>query len=77
MIQMNQQNLVLSGGEDYQLLFTVSKKDESLFQRKMKQKGFKFYKIGCVTGQKKSLKVFNQSGDLIILKNKGYDHFKK
>lgn len=59
--------LVLSGGEDYELLFTA----RPGFERKLERK---FFKIGMIT-RKKGLKVLDKEGKEIRLKRKGYDHF--
>ena len=64
----------LSGGEDYELCFTASKKHRPLIQQIAKQQNSPLTKIGVIT---KSLDftIINRDGTLYSLKNKGYDHF--
>lgn len=69
-------SLVLAGGEDYELLFTVRAGKENLFQAHARRKGFQFFQIGVV---KKGHKVeaVDRDGAVIKLKSMGYDHFLK
>lgn len=59
--------LVLSGGEDYELLFTARPAVEQKLAGK-------FFKIGVMT-KGKGLKIFDRRGKEMRLKKKGYDHF--
>ncbi|MDO8519168.1 MAG: AIR synthase-related protein, partial [Deltaproteobacteria bacterium] len=58
--------LALSGGEDYELLFTARPAARNKLRR--------FYKIGRIT-KKNGLKVLDQ-GKEIRFERKGYDHFR-
>ena len=70
-------DLVLCGGEDYELLWTVSKNKEKDFIQKCKKSGFEFYKIGQVTSKKTGLKIFDNAKNTINISKKGHDHFQK
>lgn len=70
-------DLVLCGGEDYELLWTVSKNKEKYFMQKCKKSGFEFYKIGQVTSKKTGLKIFDNAKNTINISKKGHDHFHK
>ncbi len=61
----------LSGGEDYELLFTVPKKKI--------QKALELFPhgwIGEITKDKK-IKVLDQTGREVMIRNTGYEHFKE
>lgn len=67
------ERLVLAGGEDYELLFTVNTNLEKKFLVQAAQKGFNFYRIGKI--QKKGLRIMNGKRK-IRLQQTGFDHFK-
>lgn len=69
-------SLVLTGGEDYELLFTVRAGKENFFQAHARRKGFKFFQIGVVKKRNK-VEVVDRDGSIIKLKSMGYDHFLK
>ena len=64
----------ISRGDDYQILFTASPSKSRIIANIGKSLGIKISKIGkiCKHGQKSQL--FNQIGEQITLKNKGYFH---
>ncbi|MFQ6083538.1 MAG: thiamine-phosphate kinase [Candidatus Aminicenantia bacterium] len=66
-------DLALHGGEDYQLLFTVSPTKMKEVANLKKKVNF----IGYITDRKNQLTIVNQKGEEIPLKVKGYEHFKK
>ena len=69
---INEQELVLSGGEDYYLLFTVSEKNESILKGELD--GYTL--IGSITETPESLQV-SKSGTVIEIPRLGFDHFLK
>lgn len=67
---INEYELVLAGGEDYILLFTLSPGNEL----KLRQKGLKFHIIGAVNAKKNEL-IVTHYGEIVQVKREGYDHF--
>jgi thiamine-monophosphate kinase len=68
----NEYEIVLGGGEDYVLLFTISR--ENLLKLEKENPGY--YIIGEVTGTPGSLEVEHNGKD-IQTTHLGYDHFEK
>ncbi|OPY76523.1 MAG: Thiamine-monophosphate kinase [Syntrophorhabdus sp. PtaU1.Bin058] len=64
--------LALSGGEDYQLLFTFPRDKAAVIER-IREKGFAISIIGEVVRQR-GVRVFDGDRE-IKLKTKGYEHF--
>ena len=64
----------LSDGEDFELLFTLSKKDEKFLLRK-KHKSFDFYFIGEIIAVKKKIILIKKDGSQQIIPFKGFTHF--
>ena len=64
----------ISKGDDYQILFTASKKKSRIINRTFKSLGIKISKIGniCIGSQKPQ--IIDEKGNKIALKNKGYFH---
>ena len=67
---INEYELVLAGGEDYILLFTLSPENEL----KLRQKGLKYHIIGEVNTRKNEL-VITHHEKIIQIKKEGFDHF--
>ena len=65
-------NQALSDGEDFELLFTLSKEKAKELTRKAK---FKFVVMGEIVAQKEGLGLVDSKGLQIPLKVKGYKHF--
>ena len=63
------QELVLAGGEDYQLLFTIS----PLQERRLRQTGMTYHVIGKTTRQRR-LRVL-ENGQPLKISHLGFDHF--
>jgi len=66
----NEYELVLSGGEDYVLLFTISPKNELY----LKKENTQYYIIGQVNNNQDEL-IVKHNNKTIKLKDYGYDHF--
>ena len=64
----------ISKGDDYQILFTASKKKSRIINKTFKSLGIKISKIGsiCVGSQKPQ--IIDEKGNKIALKNKGHFH---
>jgi len=65
---------VLAGGEDYVLLFTLSKENEQ--KMRIEHPGMEYYIIGEIDDNPGQLRV-ESSGKTIHTPSLGYDHFKK
>lgn len=66
----NEYEFVLSGGEDYVLLFTISPKNELY----LKKENTQYYIIGQVNNNQDEL-IVKHNNKTIKLKDYGYDHF--
>ena len=64
----------VSKGDDYQILFTASKKKARIIKRTFKYLGIKISRIGniCVGTQKSQ--IIDEKGNKIAIKNKGHIH---
>ncbi|MEN8223574.1 MAG: thiamine-phosphate kinase [Acidobacteriota bacterium] len=67
---LNEVELVLSGGEDFALLFTISPENE----KKMRDKVAGYHIIGKVTDEK-GVRA-ESAGEVISFESTGFDHFK-
>lgn len=65
----------LSGGEDYELLFTIPPEKRFRLEKMSKQTGLPVTCIGEITGNKLELLVKDKAGKQICLKNEGFNHF--
>jgi thiamine-monophosphate kinase len=68
--------LPLSGGEDYELLFTSPPGKKSAVDSALNDTGTRFAVIGEITACG-GLSLFTASGSEYSVKNKGYDHFSR
>lgn len=67
---------MLSGGEDYQLLFTAASKNSSVLQRLTAEQGWLIHPIGRIrAGQ--GLRLIRSDGTKKALVLQGFDHFTK
>jgi thiamine-monophosphate kinase len=62
----------LSGGEDFELLFTVSAQDG---RKILKNRPARFFLVGTITEKKYGLKLIDKNGRERPLKSAGYRHF--
>lgn len=74
--QLSFPDLILGGGEDYQLLFTVKKEALDKLISQAKKKGFVLTPIGKIVSANQGLKVLKASGQQVKFSKKGYDHFR-
>lgn len=63
--------IALSGGEDYELLFTCKENKLKILQ----ETEINFFVIGEVTSEKE-IKIINKEGQVKIIEKSGYEHFK-
>lgn len=78
-VKCDPEELLLAGGEDYQLLFTMDDHALASLQEKLNRKKIPIFRIGeIVSTDEKSpqLQVFKEDR-LLSLKDYGFDHFKK
>lgn len=66
---------VLSGGDDYELLFTAAKDRRALVESVSKDLGLELSRIGEITGQAGKLAVLDKDGNPMS-HGGGYDHFR-
>jgi len=66
--------LALTGGEDYELIFTVPEKNAASLEKAMKSGGYPVYRIGgIVTGS--ALRLVSPDGTEKEMTRSGFDHF--
>lgn len=66
----------LYGGEDYELLFTVKKKDKGELEAVCKQEQLEVTSIGEIVPMKRGISIVGEKGTERIGRMEGYDHFK-
>ena len=64
----------ISKGDDYQILFTASKKKGRIIDKTFKSLGIKISKIGKICSGNQKSQIINEKGNVITLKNKGHLH---
>ena len=64
----------VSKGDDYQILFTASKKKSRIIKRTFKSLGIKISKIGNISSGGQKSQVIDEKGNKIAIKNKGHFH---
>ena len=65
---------VTSKGDDYQILFTASKKKSRIIKRTFKSLGIKISKIGNISSGGQKSQVIDEKVNKIAIKNKGHFH---
>jgi thiamine-monophosphate kinase len=68
--------LALSGGEDYELLFTAAPEKEQAVAELARKLGIPITAIGEVVAVAAGVRVIDERGKEYPLKNKGHDHFR-
>ena len=66
--------VLLSGGDDYEVVFTASPKDQDQIETLAGSLGVPVKSIGKVTGNTASVSVYDISGSPIGFTKKGYKH---
>ena len=64
----------ISKGDDYQILFTASKKKFRIIARTFKYLGIKISRIGEICGGNQKAQIIDEKGNKITVKNKGHLH---
>ena len=67
-------DMALSGGDDYQIIFTAPKRNRNKINVISKLPSVKLAKIGVIK-KEKHLNIINDKGSQYKIKKKGYDHF--
>ena len=68
--------LALAGGEDYELLFTVSSQQRARFERATMRRRFRVTRIGTIRSLRSGLHMTTPSGRRRPLPVTGYEHFR-
>ncbi|MBM7622162.1 thiamine-monophosphate kinase [Bacillus tianshenii] len=67
----------LAGGEDFELVGTISAKDWSLLQKRCQDADIQITQIGEVTAIGKGQVFLKDEGQSVLMKKEGYNHFLK
>ena len=67
-------DFALSGGDDYELCFTVAPKNEELLLLSLAKSGLRCYPIGVIEHQQ-GMRMTLLSGETVVLEPRGYKHF--
>lgn len=68
------EQLVLTGGDDYELIFTASPQMREMIENAGLETGVCVHRIGKITASN-TLEIIRANGSLIHLTQQGYDHF--
>ncbi|QGM80419.1 thiamine-phosphate kinase [Otariodibacter oris] len=71
------EQFALTGGEDYQLCFTISPEKLKTLEKVLMEKGFNCTCIGKITNQVNEVKLFDKGNAIILPQHIGFDHFNK
>lgn len=75
-LKLNPAETLLAGGEDYQLLFTMSDKGARALDQKLSLiKNLRVTRIGEIVSKEQGVKVFDEAHQEIKVKKTGFDHF--
>lgn len=66
----------LTGGEDYELLFCLRRRDRSRLGKVQKRLGVAVRRIGKCVSYREGIKVIDGKGRPVPISTKGHDHFK-
>ena len=79
MLVLDPMELAMTGGEDYELVFTVAKNQIQSFEQMLRENIHKFghlvTRIGTITENPKKRLALNSKGQVISFRRLGYDHF--
>ncbi len=64
----------VSKGDDYQILFTASKKKSRIIKRTFNSLGIKISKIGNISSGAQKSQIIDEKGNKIAIKNRGHFH---
>ena len=70
----NALDVALSGGDDYELCFTVAPKNEEQLLKSLVKAGLTCYCIGVIE-EKLGMRAKMSSGEIVPLDVRGYNHF--
>ena len=73
--KINPNELILNGGEEYEIVATVSKSNLQKIKKDAKKRRIKLYEIGYVTNGRGVF--YKKNGKLIKIKDGGWQHFQK
>ncbi len=68
-------NLALSGGEDYELLFTVPPTRQAAVERQAAARGYRITRIGSIRPQRSGMTLKSSEGTVQPLSLTSYEHF--
>lgn len=68
--------LALAGGEDYELLFTVSNEHQAAVERQARAQGYRITRIGVIRPRRFGLQMKSSDGVLHPLPMTSYEHFR-
>ena len=68
--------IILSGGDDYEILAAVPPEHDTAFETASKEAGVRVTKIGAVKGGAGAPSFLNPDGTALVLAAKGFEHFK-
>ncbi len=74
-MKLNSLELALSGGEDYELLFTARPENHQKIKRTFEKLKTPVHCIGEMVSKPKSIQVIDKNGKRIEMNKKGYLHF--
>ncbi|MEK6600969.1 MAG: thiamine-phosphate kinase [Candidatus Binatota bacterium] len=66
----------LTGGEDYELLFCLRRRDRNRLEKIRRRLGVPIARIGECVPSREGIKVINRQGKSLSISVTGYDHFK-
>ena len=65
----------LTGGDDYQILFSVSENDEETVFEEAKKLGVSVTKLGSLSEREQGVSLVDPDGNTIVFGKTGYNHF--
>lgn len=75
--QNNSWQQAVSGGDDYELCFTLPEINERVARQKLEAMGCRCTRIGTITPQPQCLRWRDQEGNEVKWEASGYDHFNR